>query len=124
MSEPLVIKNENVRPFDVDGCLIVRKEESTETAIVIDPVDITRYIEVGINLPMVRLLEEEFQRGSYIEVWSRSGWEWAYNVIDALGLLEKVHVIKSKPIVYFDNEPVENWLKDRVFIGPDVPYKR
>lgn len=118
-----IIKSESIRPFDVDGCLIVDKDNSQFNMDVYDGVT-KKYIKVGINLAMVRLLEEEHHRGGYIIVWSRSGWEWAANVIRALHLETKVHRVMSKPIVYFDNEPIENWLKDRVFIAPNVRYKR
>lgn len=118
-----ILKCEHIRPFDIDGCLIVDKDASTSKANVYDVVS-GNYIKVGVNQSMVRLLLEEYQRGSYILVWSRSGWEWAANVIRALDLEKYVDRVMSKPTIYFDNEPVENWMKDRVFIGPEVPYKR
>lgn len=114
--------NENVKPFDVDGCLIVDKSESKTHAHVYDGVS-KRTIKVGVNKAMVRLLLEEHHRGAHIIVWSRSGKEWAANVVRALCLEDKVHDVLAKPTVYFDNEPVKNWMKDRVFIGPDIKYK-
>lgn len=116
------ITNENIRPFDVDGCLIVSTRESKYMVCVADPVT-NKFIKVGVNSAMVRLLLEEKQRGSFIIVWSRSGYQWAKNVINALDLETSVDLIMSKPIVYFDDTPVKKWLKDRVFIGPDVKYK-
>jgi hypothetical protein len=119
-----VIENENVRPFDVDGCLVYPTINSSNDVMVdiVDPV--TKYfIRYAINKNMVRLLKEEHQRGSYIEVWSRGGWEWARNVVQALKLENYVHTVKTKPVVYFDDTSVENWLKDRVFIGPNEKYK-
>jgi hypothetical protein len=118
-----VLKREHIRPFDVDGCLIVDTAQGEYNVNVFDAVT-KQYIKVGVNTNMVRLLKEERQRGSYIVVWSRSGWEWAANVIKALYLESCVDRVMSKPIVYFDDTPVEEWLKDRVFIGPEVKYKR
>lgn len=118
-----VIKNENFRPFDVDNCLIVHKDKSLMHAYVLDPVTGTN-ITVGVNEAMVRLLKEERQRGSYVVVWSRSGYEWAANVVRALYLEDCVDCVVSKPTIYFDDTPVKKWLKDRVFLGPDVQYKR
>jgi|SRR5665213_730286 len=117
-----VCTNENVRPFDIDGCLIVSADQSSLKANVLDPVT-GKTIKVGVNRAMVRLLKEEFQRGSFILVWSRSGYQWAKNVVIALELEQYVGQVMSKPIVYFDDTPVKKWLKDRVFIGPDVKYK-
>lgn len=118
----ITVKNENIRPFDVDGCLIVSTKESKYMRSILDPVT-GKFIKVGVNSAMVRLLQEEAQRGSYVIVWSRSGYEWAKNVVNALELEQYVNLIMSKPIVYFDDTPVKKWLKDRVFIGPDVKYK-
>ena len=118
-----ILKREHIRPFDVDGCLIVDQPGGAYNIDVYDAVT-KQYIKVGVNSNMVRLLKEERQRGSYIVVWSRSGWEWAANVVRALNLEQYVDRVMSKPIVYFDDTPVEHWLKDRVFIGPEVRYKR
>ncbi len=118
-----IITNENIRPFDVDGCLIVAPEESDMKAHVYDPIS-NKTIKVGVNKAMVRLLQEERRRGSCVVVWSRSGYEWASNVVRALCLEDCVDLVMSKPLVYFDDTPVKKWLKDRVFIGPDVAYKR
>ena len=120
----IVTKSEQIRPFDVDGCLIGEyvKGKTKRYVDVMDPVT-KRYIRASVNPAMVRLLKEEHHRGGHIKVWSRSGWEWARNVVIALGLETKVHEVLSKPLVYFDNEPVKNWLRDRVFIDFDTSYK-
>lgn len=121
-----VIKNERVTPFDVDHCLIYPIDAERPFIMpeidVFDPVT-KRFIRMNFNTNMVRLLREERQRGSYTIVWSRSGWEWAKNVVLALGLEDCVDRVMSKPQVYFDDTPVELWLKDRVFIEADVAYK-
>lgn len=121
-----VIKNENIRPFDVDGTLISdgsKYETGHEYAYVQDPLT-NKEIRVKINRAMIRLLKEECCRGNYVVVWSRSGWEWAVNVVEALKLKCYVSLVVSKPIVYFDDLPVETWLKDRVFMDANTVYKR
>lgn len=122
----LTIKSEQLRPFDVDCNLIfpLNDFDSGPVAYVDDPISKDgSQIKVRINKNMVRLMEEEYARGAYIIVWSRGGWEWARNVVKALGLGHMVSLVLSKPLVYFDDTPVEQWMKDRVFIGPDVAYK-
>ena len=122
----IIIKNDNLRPFDVDGTLILHlnKEDliKYKTVKVWDAVS-KSYLTFGVHEPMIRLLKEEFHRGNYIEVWSRGGWEWAKNVIIALDIQKYVHQVKTKPLVYFDDTPVKKWLKDRVFIDSNQPYK-
>lgn len=121
----IITKNENIRPFDVDNCLIIHTSDKTilDSVRVIDPVT-KKTLVFRKNLSMIRLLKEEHQRGGHIIVWSRGGWEWARNVVQALNLEPYVHQVLSKPVVYFDDTPVKKWMKDRVFIGPDEPYKR
>ncbi len=121
-----ITKSEAIRPFDVDGTLILPLTAETDHMPKIEVYDaITKtFIEMRIHEPMVRILEEEYHRGGYIIVWSRSGWEWAKNVVIALELQDKVHRVMSKPLVYFDDMPIDLWLKDRVFLDPNTPYKK
>jgi hypothetical protein len=120
-----VITKEHTIFIDVDDTLVMHEKEKTENGVYIsvkDPIE-NRSIKLRVNEPMVRLLKEEHHRGSYIVVWSRGGWEWAQNVIVALGLGTKVDLVMSKPLAYFDDKPVEEWLKYRVYLSPDTPYK-
>lgn len=122
-----IIKNENVDPYDVDGTLIIHDDPSTipvkDQVRVYDTIT-KKFIVVRINRPMVRLLMESKSRGSYVRVWSRGGWRWASDVIKALDLVDYVDSVESKPMAYFDDTPIEQWLPYRVFIGPEVVYKK
>src|ERR1700722_14341636 len=106
----IVIKNENVRPFDVDGTLIYEvtphEASRTKTVSVKDPVT-GGMIVMAVHEPMIRLMMEEHHRGSHIIVWSRGGYEWAANVITALNLQQYVNEVYSKPMVYFDDVDVK-----------------
>jgi predicted phosphatase len=123
----VIIKNENVDPFDVDGCLVIHQAASlipeSEKIEVYDAVT-KNLVIVRINRPMVRLLRESASRGSFVIVWSRGGYQWAADVVKALGLQDYVNLVMSKPLAYFDDMPVEKWLPHRVFIEPDVIYKQ
>ena len=124
----ITITSEMLRPFDVDDTLVFAptpnwERSGTEYIIeVLDPVT-KNSIRRIVNPPMVRLLEEEHHRGGYIIVWSRGGYEWAKAVIYALGLENKVHLVMSKPMVYFDDKPVNEWMLDRIYIPPGTEYK-
>lgn len=130
LHEYTVLKNEYVVPVDVDGTLITHLTTaelsllpSEDVISVYDKVE-QRFIKVGINRPMVRLVKEEFSRGAHVIIWSRGGFEWAEAVIKAIELQNHVHQIMSKPLSYFDDLPVEDWLKHRVFLPPNTTYKR
>ncbi len=123
-----VLREENIVLFDVDSTLIMHDLPSCipkeEELRIVDPLDTAKVITVRINQPMVRLLREEHYRGSYILVLSRGGYQWATNVIRALGFSnwDKLMVL-SKPLAYFDDKPVQEWLPYRVYIGPNEIYK-
>lgn len=122
-----VLKSERTIYVDVDDTLVMHSfnyhKHEFEMVAIDDPVHPGSYIQLRKNLNMIRLVREESQRGSTIIVWSRGGWQWANNVVEALELEEYVYMVMSKPLTYLDDSPVENWLKDRVYIGPDETYK-
>lgn len=121
-----ITKSENIKPFDVDDTLVLPAAPGNVEAKHIDIIDPVTHkiLKMRIHEPMVRLLEEEYHRGSYVIVWSRGGYEWATTVVRALGLEDKVHQVMSKPMTYFDDKEVSEWLTDRVYLSPDVHYKR
>lgn len=124
----ITIKNENIRPFDIDGTLVLPYNpwivnQPGRDVLVYDSVE-DKHIKMIAHEPMIRLLKEEKAKGSFILVWSRSGNDWARNVIKALQLTEYVDVVMSKPLVYFDDVDVKDWMKDRVYLSPDMRYKK
>src|SRR5665213_3484234 len=112
-----VCTNENVRPFDIDGCLIVSADQSSLKANVLDPVT-GKTIKVGVNRAMVRLLKEEFQRGSFILVWSRSGYQWAKNVVIALELEQYVGQVCQNQLSISMTLLLRNGLKTAYLLAP------
>lgn len=121
----IVTYSESVVYFDVDGTLIVDATHLPEHrhVNVYDPIE-DKIIKFRVHEPMVRLLKEEHHRGSYVVVWSRGGHAWAESVVRALGLEPCVHQVMSKPTAYFDDVLIEDWLKYRVFLPPDMQYKK
>lgn len=118
-----VIKNESIRPWDVDDTLVLHNpSKSTPKVDILDPQS-NIFVSLGIHSAMVKLLKEEFSRGSYIIVWSRGGFAWAKAVVDALELNSYVHLIMTKPLVYYDDKDVDTWMKDRVYLEPGTNYK-
>lgn len=119
-----VIQTENIAPFDVDDTLVVHKEDlrGLKTVWVKDPA-CNEEVKLGINMAMVKVLKEEKYRGSTIIVWSRGGWEWAKNVVEALGLQDSVDYVLTKPDTVYDDKPVTEWLTQRVYLAPGTYYK-
>lgn len=57
-------------------------------------------------------------RGHTIVVWSAGGWEWAVEVVKALGLEQYVDLVMEKPTWCYDDKqaeeyiPKSQWMKD------------
>lgn len=120
-----IINNEYVTLWDIDDTLVMHDNDlyqNSHKVWVKDPVE-GDYIELRKNSSMIRLMKEEKARGSHVIVWSRGGHQWAKNVIEALKLEKYVDQVMSKPLAYFDDKPVEEWLKYRVWLSPNVSYK-
>ena len=122
-----VIKNERVLPCDVDETLVLHDLEYINTTPY-STVQIfcpfrSRLITLVRHEPMIQLLKEESTRGATILIWSRGGHQWAEAVIKALNLEKYVDIVMSKPLAYLDDKEVGDWMKDRVYIKPNTPYK-
>lgn len=122
------IDNHNPVFFDVDDTLILSSENAypalpgSKFVTINDPIT-NKTLDYKINEPMIRLLEEEVAKNSFVVVWSRGGYQWAQAVVLALKLEDKVNLVMAKPMVYFDDKEVSDWLKYRVYISPDIRYK-
>lgn len=111
--------------FDVDETLIMHTRDlsSSSTTVKVYCEIEGRNLIFRVNEPMVRLLKEEHAKGAFVFVWSRGGNQWATDVIKALDLEYYVNLTLDKPLVYFDDKPVEEWLIYRVYLSPDTVYK-
>jgi hypothetical protein len=118
-----VIKSEYNTFWDVDGTLVSHDLDFKGPTVCVDDPVSGRMIEVVENEAMTRLMREEKHRGAYIVVWSRGGYEWAANVIKALGLEDAVDAVMSKPVSYMDDLPVQDWLQHRVYLPFTAKYK-
>lgn len=116
------ITNRNTTFWDVDDTLVMHAL-STESIGIQDPIDPSHSVIVTPNNNMIRLMLEEKARGSFIIVWSRGGDAWAEAVIRALELQNTVDLVMTKPMAYFDDKPIEEWLPYRVYMRPDEEYK-
>lgn len=122
-----VIKNEYITLWDVDDTLVMHTKTNNipiaDLVLVDDPVNVNSKITMQINKSMIRLMQEEYSRGAQIIVWSRGGHAWAESVVKALKISDIVHLIMSKPLSYFDDKDVSEWLKYRVYLPPGTVYK-
>lgn len=116
----------NPRMIDIDDTLVMHTpfvgKPKFEVIAIKNPYS-EETVVYRVNTNMIKLLKEEYARGNPIVLWSRRGAAWARAVADALDLIQYVSLIMDKPMVYFDDKDVSEWLKDRVYIGPDDSFK-
>lgn len=113
-----VIESDNVVMVDVDDTLVCWNLS--------DFPDYDRTIILHVNGPVavvphqpnINTLIKFWKLGYTVIVWSGSGWLWAKNVVEQLGLTEYVHSVQSKPRWHFDDKPAETWMGSRVYRDP------
>lgn len=64
----------------------------------------------------IKVLKDRHVRGSFIVVWSASGYQWANAVVKALGLEAYVDQVMSKPQMYIDDKKAKEVLGERLYI--------
>lgn len=117
------INNEHITFFDCDDTLVMHREHVTKNIVsIFCPIE-KKFLILEKNTAMIRLLKEEKARGSHVIVWSRGGFAWAESVVKALGLEGHVHQVMTKPLVYFDDKDIREWLPHRIYLGPETNYK-
>lgn len=55
-------------------------------------------------------------------VWSKTGYDWAKLIVEALELQPYVSAIASKPNFYFDDREASDWIGERVYREPNSDY--
>ncbi len=112
-----VIENENISSFDVDNTLVMwDKDYKTPGKGKIQ-------LSYGNEDVFLRphnfhstFLKHCYNRGDYVEVWSKNGAKWAEQVVVALGLQEHVNVVRAKPNRYIDDKSdIDSILGSRVY---------
>lgn len=125
-----ILEHNHVIMCDIDSTLIIHELPHYENWVrksgfisVIDPLDETQSILVRPNHPMIRLLKEELAAGYLAVVWSKGRYQWAKNVLVALGIDHPNIVVMSKPSHYLDDKPCQEWMGYQVYLSPTDPYK-
>lgn len=125
----IVIESERTIMVDVDKTLVMHDtsefgDKPAHSVKVVDP-STGEELTLYKNEPMIKCLQEELYRGAFVFIWSMGGYEWAKNVLTAIGFDDSIKnmIVMSKPFACFDDAPVESWLKYRLNIRPNEYYK-
>lgn len=68
-------------------------------------------VEIVINQRLVNRIDYYGKLGWSFIFWSRTGEKWAYAVAKELDLLKYAVATMSKPLVYFDDRPADEWME-------------
>lgn len=112
-----VLKTNNITAFDVDGTLLLYKDFRVKTP---DKIEIAYGDEKLYLTPHkfhITFLKHCYNRGDFVIVWSKNGFQHSENVVKKLGLEKYVHICMSKPTRHVDDKQNLNEIVgDRVFL--------
>jgi hypothetical protein len=115
---------EHVKPFDVDGTLILNFVDKEGSIRFRDPETNTEEVAYP-HWPNINLLKKYKEEGCTIIVWSGSGGHYSHNVLVALGIRDLVDLVMDKPLEYVDdqdcgysrnNAPHQGWMGRRIWL--------
>lgn len=109
-----VIDNSHVVCFDVDDTLIhwPWPGDNMPEGSTLITVGLNSYTtQVLANNTHIELLKRYKAKGKFIIVWSKSGHKWAEAVVKALGLIDRVNLVLSKPEKYVDDLDANQWME-------------
>jgi hypothetical protein len=122
-----VIRSENVIYVDVDDTLVTYPNGigwvEEECITLVDPYDGNTTLRLP-HLPNIKLVKNHKARGAHIIVWSQNGFQWAEAVVKALGLQPYIDLIQSKPRMYIDDLPCQEWMGERMYLDPNHAFGR
>lgn len=122
------LKGDNSIFFDVDNTLILWNCDSQDPRTIWIPSLKTNGInEDGTtayeSVPVVPhekhllMIKRHKQLGNTVVVWSKSGPEWARNIVEHFGLTEYVDLVCGKPAVIYDDLKPDQFLTDCRFLN-------
>jgi FMN phosphatase YigB (HAD superfamily) len=97
----LIIRNDQIVEFDVDGTLILWNHPGSNEWL--------NGVPFKRHLAHIESIKRFHARNQYIIVWSDGGWEWAFYAVKLLGLEDYVDEVRSKSKWHFDDKPHSEW---------------
>jgi hypothetical protein len=118
---PVYFAHERPVNFDVDDTLVMWDDKFHEPGpgkvAIVDPFDGTT-VYLTPHEKHIQKLKGYARCGWFVVVWSAGLGPWAKAVVEALGLQEHVDLIMSKPLVCFDDLPLDEAIGVRKYYQP------
>jgi hypothetical protein len=117
----LVLEEDNISSFDVDGTLVIWPKNPNIPRIgTIEFVYGDEKVYLYPHKPHIRFLKNCSLRGDYVEVWSKNNFAWAKQVVEKLDLEKYVDIARSKPARHIDDkQTLEEIVGGRVYMEYD-----
>lgn len=123
-----VLKGDNTIFFDVDNTLILWNcDPQDPRTIWIPSLKVDGVNENGTvsyeHVPVIPhekhllMIKRHKQLGNTVVVWSKSGPEWARNIVEYFGLSGYVDLVCGKPCVVYDDLKPDQFLTDCRFLN-------
>lgn len=111
-----ITTNELIVAIDVDFTLVMYEDEYTNGPgkVEFDFYGIKKYLYPHND--HIELAKSFHTRGYHIIVHSGNGYQWAAQVVQKLGLEDYVDEVKTKTIKLVDDQPVESWAGQRIYL--------
>lgn len=105
-------KNRFVVAVDIDGTLIDWFDPNPNVTITCNGV--TRHGKILER--HVERVKQHVLWGDSVCVWTKSGMEFAEEVVKVLGLKDYVDLVMSKPFVIYDDKTPDKWIGEHRFM--------
>ena len=115
------IKQESTVFIDVDDTIVmwsVKAKKGEKVVSITNPNSGQQYY-LPVHKGHLRVLKDRKARGSFIVVWSASGFAWAEAVVRALKIEDYVDLIMTKPHMYIDDKKASKWMGEHLYL----PYR-
>lgn len=89
-----VNRNPHIMCFDLDDTLIMWNDEGDYTP----------------NLDHIAEMRKAKRRGQYVRLWTRAPLEFAFKIINELGIESFIDSVENKPEFYWDDRPADHWM--------------
>lgn len=94
--EQVILESNNITAFDIDETLLFWKHRNEPGKDKVQFLYGDEKIFLKPHRKHIAFLKHCYNRGDFIIVWSKNGWQWAEQVVEKLELQDYVHVIMSK----------------------------
>lgn len=108
-------QNDQIVEFDVDDTLVLWSHPNPDFSI--------GGVPCKIHKAHLESIKRFHARGQYVVVWSDGGWEWALQVVKALGLQNYVNEVRSKSKWHCDDKEASEWSSQRFYNSVDSEVK-